>query len=139
MYCGAGPVPKGKIRGTPEYCVQTNQIRYYGLVAIDKDLLKTAKGQSSDLIKEQLKLKKIEDDAKVLIKEVKNLKIILDSERSSTSEVKRAKKKMEALLEKRDKLVKRLKVQKKVVDAIVQDEKEKEKSNKSSSKSSKKK
>jgi len=64
MYCGIGKIPRGKTRGTPEYCVQSNQIRYYGLEKIDKNLLKRAKGLTSDLIKEQLKLKKIEDEAK---------------------------------------------------------------------------
>src|SRR5258705_207523 len=43
MYCGIGKIPKGKVRGTPEYCVQTNQIRYYGLEEIDEKLLKQAK------------------------------------------------------------------------------------------------
>ena len=61
MYCGIGPIPKDKTRGTPEYCVRTNQVRYYGLMQIDKKLLNQAKGKTTDLIKEQLKLKKIED------------------------------------------------------------------------------
>ena len=132
MYCGIGPVPKGKVRATPEYCVQTNQVRYYGLELIDKDLLKTAKGRTSSLIKEQIKLKKIADTAKFLIKEVKDLKVILDDQDAKPSQQKRAQKKMDNLLTQRDKLVKQLKLQKIVVEAIEEDAKRKKKSSKSS-------
>jgi hypothetical protein len=122
MYCGIGPIPKGKIRATPEYCVQTNQVRYYGLKLIDKDLLKQAKGKTTSLIKEQLKLKKIEDNAKILVKDVRNLKVILEDELSKPSQQKKAQKKMDELLVKRDRLVKQLKAQKIVVDAIEKQE-----------------
>jgi len=124
MYCGIGRIPKGKIRGTPEYCVQTNQIRYYGLKKIDESLLKKAKGTATNLIKEQLKLKKIEDEAKILIKEVKNLKVLLEQKNIKPTQLKQAQKRMDALLIKRDNLVKRLKSQKKVVDALEEDERQ---------------
>ena len=140
MYCGAGPVPKGKVRGTPEYCVQTNQVRYYGIIAINPNLLKTAKGKTTDLVNEQLKLKKIENDAKILINEVKKLKIILDSKEASRTETKRAQKRFDNLMLKRDSLVKRLKKQQKVVEEIEKAEKEQEraaKKKKSGSKTAK--
>ena len=123
MYCGAGGVPKGKIRGTPEYCIQTNQVRYYGLELIDEDLLKRAKGTTTNLDKELLKLRRMEDDAKVLIKKVNIVKIILEDDRSRPSQLKRAQKKMDALLLRRDKLVKKLKAQKAVVATVEADEK----------------
>lgn len=122
MFCGLGPVPKGKVRGTPEYCLQNRQVRYYGKVAIDPKILTTVTGKTLNLTKEKIKLKKIGDDAKFLIKEVKNIKVILDDRRSSPSEIKRAKKKMDALLLKRDKLVNRLKAQKKIVVTIEKEE-----------------
>ena len=121
MYCGIGSIPKGKIRGTPEFCVQSNQVRYYGLEKINKSLLKTAKGSTTNLIKEQLKLKKIETDAKILLKEVATIKIILDND-TRASQRKRAEKRMSELVKKRDTLVKRLTTQKKVVDALEQEE-----------------
>ena len=43
MYCGSSKNPKEKILDTPEYCVQTNQVRYYGIEKINKDLLKAPK------------------------------------------------------------------------------------------------
>lgn len=135
MYCGIGKIPSGKIRGTPEHCVQTNQIRYYGLELIDEDLLKEAKGKTSSLIKEQLKLKKIEDDAKILIKEVKNLKIILDDDDSKPAHQKKAQKKMDELMVKKETLIKKLKKQKVVVEAIEEQEKQDEKKKKDKKKS----
>lgn len=141
MYCGIGKIPKGRIRGTAEYCIQTNQVRYYGLEAIDEDLLKQAKGNISDLTKEKLKVKKIEDDAKLLIKEVKNIKIILESDDSKPSQKKNAQKKMDELLEKRDALVKKLKAQSLIVKELEKDierrKKAKELSKKSSTSSTK--
>lgn len=126
MYCGINVVPPGKTLGTPEYCVQTNQVRYYGLELIDEDLLNQAKGTSSNLIKEQLKLKKIEDDAKILINEVKNIKIILEKNTKPIQQ-KKAQKRMDELLISRDKLIKKLKSQKQIVEAIEDAQKRREK------------
>lgn len=143
-YCGMGPVPKGKIRAPPEYCLKNNQVRYYGIVAIDPELLNTIKTKTTNLVKEQLKLKKIEDDAKLLIKEVKNIKIILEDDEAKPAKIKKAQKRMDELLAKRDKLVKKLKAQKAVVEAAeaeeqMQSEKSESKSvSKSASKSKKK-
>lgn len=121
MYCGAGSVPKGKERGTAEYCVQTNQIRYYGIEAIDETLLQN-RGKGKNIIKEKLKLKKIEDDAKLLIKDVSRTKMVINSEKSKPSERKKAEKKLESLMTQRDKLVKKLKSQKAVVEALDKEE-----------------
>lgn len=92
MYCGIGKIPTNKVRGTPEYCVQTNQVRYYGLELIDEDLIKKSKGKNSNLVEEQLKLKKIEERAIGLINEVKKIKIILESDNATNAQKKAAKK-----------------------------------------------
>lgn len=138
-YCGIGKIPKDQVRGTPEYCVQNNQIRYYGLHKIDKDLLKTAKGQVTNLNKEKLKLKRLEDDARILIKTVKNLKIILEDRDSTPSQIKKAQKKMDEIAVKKDKLIKKLATQKKVIDEVIAEEalreREQEKRQKKSSES----
>ncbi|BCS83344.1 hypothetical protein QLL95_gp0779 [Cotonvirus japonicus] len=137
MYCGIGNIPKGKIRGTPEYCVQSNQVRYYGLEKIDKNLLVTAKGKTTNLVKEQLKLRGIEDEAKFLLKQIENIRVILDDEGAKESSRNQARKKKESLLVKRDKLVKKLKDQKKIVDAIEKKQEQEKKLNKKSSSGSK--
>ena len=38
MYCGKGPVPKNKRRGTAAECRDLGQIRYYGIEQIPEDL-----------------------------------------------------------------------------------------------------
>jgi len=93
MYCGAGSVPRGMVRATPEYCVQRNQIRYYGIVAIDPSILKTAKGKTSDLNKEKLKLLKLRDLAKILLNEGNKIKITLNDDTARPSKIKQAQKK----------------------------------------------
>ncbi len=122
MYCGIGNVPRGKIRGTPEYCVQVNQVRYYGLEKINENLIKNAKGKTSSIVKEQLKLKEIEEKAKALINEVKKINIILAQKHAKPSQIKSAEKKLSSLLEKRDKIVKSLKIQIKIVDNLEKEE-----------------
>jgi hypothetical protein len=42
IFCGVGPVPKGKRRGTMKECVEQGQIRYYGIKKVDQRLLENA-------------------------------------------------------------------------------------------------
>ena len=39
IYCGVGPLPKGKRRCTMIEAAEKNQVRYYGLNKIDKKLV----------------------------------------------------------------------------------------------------
>lgn len=136
-YCGIGDVPRGKIRAPVEYCIQHNQVRYYGLVAIDKKLLISAKGKTTDLNKEKIKLAKIKADIKILLKEFSTNKIILENKDGSqrASDIKKAKAKRILLLQRRDKLKKQYNTQAKVVENLekeeIRAEKEKEKKKKS--------
>jgi len=85
MYYGMGPVPKGKIRASAEHCVRANQIRYYGIKAIDKNLLKQSKHIAPNLLKEQLKLKQIENRATILLNDYKLVKLVLAKENVSSA------------------------------------------------------
>jgi len=38
-FCGLGPVSKTKRRGSAQECAEANQVRYYGVVKIDPELL----------------------------------------------------------------------------------------------------
>ena len=38
IYCGIGKVPKGSKRGSMKECVESGQIRYYGIKKIDPKL-----------------------------------------------------------------------------------------------------
>lgn len=141
MYCGIQAVPKGKIRGTPEYCLQNNQVRYYGLRKIKPEVIEKLEKSKVDLNKEILKLRKIESDAKILINESKKLKIIIEAKTATSTEKKNAKKRLETLRERRDRLVKRLNKQKAVVVAAEKEEarrKEEEAAEKKKAKAKKK-
>ena len=139
MFCGLGTVPKGKVRAPPEYCLQKKQVRYYGKVAIDSELLEQYSKKETSLFKEQMKLKKIEDQAKKLIREVKRLKITLTDDEATNSQIKQAQKRMDAILKQRDKLIKRLKEQKDMVTNLEKEEKKKKKNKKNKNKKNKKK
>jgi hypothetical protein len=66
-YCGVKPVPKGYELADPEYCIKTNQVRYYGLVQIDPKLLKQVES-GAQLPKEREKLRIMEIKLKGLDK-----------------------------------------------------------------------
>ena len=76
-YCGLGPVPKGKKRAPPEYCLQKRQVRYWGVEAIDPELLAQYQKKETSLLKEQMKLKKIEDQAKKLDAQQQQIDMLL--------------------------------------------------------------
>lgn len=117
-YCGIKKVPKSQ-RASAEYCISKNQVRYYGLKKIDKDKLEKKKAKSN-FLKEQMKYRKLLDDAKLLVKDVKNIDLQLElAERESKKKTLRKQK--EKLLEKRDRLVKSIKAQKEKVDALQED------------------
>lgn len=128
MYCGVKPVPKNMIRGTPEYCAKTNQVRYYGIVQINESLLANQQ-KKGDLTKEKLKMQKLDSDAKILIREIKHQQIILESNATSTMK-KNAQKKLDELAIRKDKLLKRMQNQKKVLDKLIADQERKKEAEK---------
>lgn len=114
IYCGIGRVPKNNRLGTAEECALKRQIRYYGLQKVN--LNDIAKGKTRlDKQKEQLKLKKLEDDARYLIKQVNNVKVIIDSDKATARQKKAANKKLDGYYLKRDKLLKDIKKQSKII------------------------
>lgn len=124
-YCGIGSVPKGSKRGSAKYCIDINQVRYYGIEQISPSLILKVKKQSKkiDPLTEKIKLKSLQTDAKVLLNEVANLKLLLDLEKISATEKKAARKKLDTLLGKKEGLIKSLTNQKKIVEQIERDEK----------------
>ena len=97
-YCGIGKVPAGKKRGSAKYCLEKNQVRYYGLEQIDQKLIdkKNAEAKKLDLTKEQLKLHKIKYKAQGIIRRHGIQKVIANSIHSSYTDKEReaARKKM---------------------------------------------
>jgi hypothetical protein len=66
-YCGIKPVPKGYVLGDIEYCLKSNQVRYYGLVKIEANLI-TELNSKELLPKEREKLRIMEIKLKGLDK-----------------------------------------------------------------------
>jgi len=46
-YCGVGPVPKGKSRGSMKECVELGQVRYFGVKKVDPKLLETLENKGN--------------------------------------------------------------------------------------------
>lgn len=119
MFCGIGKVPKNKTRGTPEYCINNNQVRYYGLVGIDEKLLdKYKKTKTQDLQKELMKSRKLGWDAQYLVKQANNLKVIINNKDERPSKIKSAEKKLEGIRKKRDVLLAKIKKQNEIVKEL---------------------
>lgn len=118
IYCGIGNVPRKSKRGSAAQCYNTKQVRYYGIKKIDiKKIQKKAiiERRKNQLIKEQLKLRKLNDKAKILLKNIKNTQLEVKVRKKKKLSTKVLDKKMAAYLTKRDKLIKLIKLQKKLV------------------------
>ena len=106
------------------YCAQKNQVRYYGIKSIDKDLLKKYKETKPlNFTKEQLKYLNLQDQVKIFLK---NHKKITDElkEKLTPSKKKIVQKKLATLLKKKPILIKKIENQKIIYDLAL---KEKEK------------
>jgi hypothetical protein len=57
-YCGLGPVPKGAERADAEYCLKTNQVRFYGIKKVDPSLVYTIKEKAKEESEYKLQLSK---------------------------------------------------------------------------------
>ena len=121
MYCGIKEeLPKGKVRGTQEYCIRTNQVRYYGRKHVDKKLLKSMEvTRKYNLNKERIKLNNIRSNGEKVLKEIKRARNIMDRENVTDAEYKRAKKKLAVLTIKKSQILKQFIAQEKVIAHIV--------------------
>lgn len=127
-YCGVKNPPKGKERGSVEYCVNHNQVRYWGLKAVkEKDLVKTAITPNID--KERIKLQKIGLDIDDLLKAYQKVMRVIDDPKSTRVQLKSAQKKRETMLKRRDVLRKKYNTQRNYVIRLAKEE-EKEKKRK---------
>lgn len=112
IYCGVGDVPGDKIRGTAKQCLQANQVRYYGIKKIDKDLIK-----NKDLLnpeKELIKLKQLEMGLKGMGKKLEKEKSKKNIDQNSIDKLKlKIKKKLIEYKEQKEKHKKSIKYMKK--------------------------
>lgn len=132
-YCGINKVPKGKKRGTPKYCYTNKQVRYYGLEALDQDILEELEkaAKKGSLQKEQINLKNLEFKGTKLLKEIKNVKVAIEVAEDNDKSTKQLDKKLAKLYATRDKFVKQYKKQQEYVKQLEKEEKkEREKAKK---------
>jgi hypothetical protein len=118
IFCGIGPVPKNKRRGTAKQCLDAKQVRYYGKHKIDPKLLEKVVVHVINFEKEKAKLRKLEYEAKAFIRSFQALKI----EHDEKPHLKTLQKKMKAALAKRTKLVNGIKKQSEKVLKLQQEE-----------------
>lgn len=119
IFCGIGNTPKGKKLGTAKQCLRANQVRRYGIEKIDpKLLLKKDSRSKNNLVKEQLKLMKLETRAKLLIKNINEQKFIINSDQSTKKQKDSARKKGRELMKTKNILVKKISTQQNVVKSI---------------------
>lgn len=111
-YCGMGDVPKGKKRGTAEYCLNKNQVRYYGIKKIDKDLLGKKEVSKIDINKERLLLKRYRNIALAMVNDFKKQKLIANNDNFTAAERRKADKKMDVIIERKNEMMKKINSQK---------------------------
>ena len=61
-YCGIHKVPKGRERGTSEYCIKSGQARYYGINSVE-DVIDVILAEKRKVANEKAKIKR--QDAKI--------------------------------------------------------------------------
>lgn len=126
MYCGVKKVPSGKARGTPRYCAETRQVRYYGVESIDPEILNITRIGRELLQHEALRLRKMENSARALLQQFETIKYMLARRTVAEKERKKYKKMLEALDTKKKKLADRLRKQQAKVKEITMEIKHQE-------------
>ena len=110
IYYGIGSTPKNMIRATAEQAIEHKQARYWGIKKIDPELLKKKPTKTNSLIKEQLKYRKLQDDAKILLNNIKKTNILLQQDLSQTK-LKKYQKTKDSLMKKKVNLLKKIQAQ----------------------------
>jgi len=124
MFCGITPIPKGKRRGTPEYCAAAKQIRYYGLVPIDPKLLGKKPPTPSEIAtKEIINHRKLLNQAQLLVNKAQQYKLIINDPKTSVKKRNIAQKSFDTLLMKREPLKKKIHKQEIAMNLAIEAEK----------------
>ena len=92
-YCGINRIPKGKRRGTAKECYNSKQVRYYGMEVIPNDVLEAVREipVEQELIKLQLKLRRLAEKGKALQREMAKMNIIINEPSAKKGQVSAAK------------------------------------------------
>lgn len=121
VYYGARPVPPGKRRGTLQEALNANQIRYYGAVAIPKEQLNKPvkkKKKEKDLVTEQLKLRRYQQEIKILIQEAQTINVTRRDPNASAKKKAAANKKMANIKKRKEAALARIAKQRAIVEKL---------------------
>jgi len=121
--CGWREPKKNEKRGDAEYCLSRNQIKYYGIISVEPELLLKKIKKMRGVFDEQMEYKKLQDQAVILIKKDEKLQNILRVESYTQKQKDNAREKRKALIEKRDVLLEKMKNQKKLIAKAEREEK----------------
>jgi len=93
-YCGINKPTKKNKRATAEFCLDKNQVRYYGVVPVPTSLLLKKAEKKLDLVTEQLKYRTMIDKRTIMLKKYLNAKVIAENDNEKPSKRATAKKEM---------------------------------------------
>lgn len=96
-YCGMNKPTKKKKRATAEYCMDKNQVRHYGVVAVPASLVLKKAEKKMDLVTEQLKYRAMIDKRTIMLKNYRNAKVIAENDNEKPSKRATARKEMTEL------------------------------------------
>ena len=130
QYCGVGPIKKGFVRGTPEYCLANKQVRYYGVEELSQELADQIGTKILNLFKEEQKLAKLHFDGKKIKKDFTEIERLLGFDNIKPGKKKLLEKKKAAIIKKAKKLAAKIKAQANLVEDLQKKEKKKKKKKK---------
>ena len=120
--CGLKEPKKGEKRGSARTCADKNQVRYYGVVAIDPEILLNKSVRKRSLFALQLQYKKMQDDVVEIFNKDKKWKMIVDNKDATDKSKKSAQEKRKKLVEKAYLLKQKIKLQQKAIRAAEKEE-----------------
>jgi hypothetical protein len=129
VYCGAGKIPKNKVRGTRVYCAKIGQVRYHGIEGMGHDayyeILKEKKRPNLGV--ELRKLFRINLQAEKINKKLTTLQALIKSRNSTTkADRDRYRKKILKMMPAINKVIERGEKQQKIVDKLKKEKEEEE-------------
>ncbi len=132
-YCGIGKVPKDAERGSDEYCLEHNQVRYWGLKKIDPSIVKKVEIiKNKDKIKTEIRtgeiiIRALTKKGELILKDIdryqskKYLKKRLDifeTEKEKEKEKKRIQKRLEEIKDNGRHIAKKIKAQYNIINTL---------------------
>jgi len=132
-YCGIGKVPKNNERGSDEYCLQHNQVRYWGLKKIDPKIIKKVEIiKNKDKIVGEIRtgtvvIRALTKKGEAILKDIERYESkkylkkrleIFETEKEKEKETKRIKKRLDEIKQNGKEVSKKIKAQLEIIKAL---------------------